>query len=188
MKRFNNLKAIKPMHCVAFDQTGTRHTLSGVCTGRVNVFGQDEDMDGHVLLASFPPGEFKFELGHVKRFAVFLDFGPDDDCSLYVPPGAHELVHSPDDTWTSVAHRPAMDPNLAAIHAQMRRMQMQMLAQEANRKAERERERRERFAASAAATAAAAAAAATAAQAPAAASPAEAGNAPAAAPESGVSA
>lgn len=119
MKSFNNLRPILAGEPLVFLKSGVRHNVSGVCSAPVSVYAQGEsDLDA-TLFGYYPAGDFKFDVGHFEPFGIHFVIHGEGEVCVVRNPDSLLLTPSPDDTWSTYEHRPAVDPNMAAIQRQV---------------------------------------------------------------------
>lgn len=139
MKRISNLREMESGEVLTFPGTGSRCLVQGVTTVPLAFYAQGATMDAPVLFAYSPPGEFRFEIGHIEDFAVFFDKLAEGPVTVYSPPGAHVLVHTPEESWATVDHRPAINPELAAVLREMKVLRAQIYQSRVNERARAKR-------------------------------------------------
>lgn len=74
-----------------------------------------------VLVAYHEPGRFRFEVGAAERMALFCQpVGDETGVWIEQPLAPTRSVGDPAESFTTVDHRPAMNPELNAVLRQMR--------------------------------------------------------------------
>lgn len=112
---------------------GKRRTLAGVCSQTLEIWCSDGGEP--VLFKVLPAGSFDFAFIHDKDAEVIFKSTSEAFLSLYNHQGSTLVKGDPEKTWTTVGHRPAINPALAAVQRELRAMTLQMQQMQAQTRA-----------------------------------------------------
>lgn len=127
MKTFANLSAFPMGEVMTFLDNSINRRIIGVTSHALLVLCQSLDDDQKpVLFDVVQAGQFDFTVSHSGRFHLWfeaLDFDAPVVLNIAAAPFTQTYIAERDSTWTTVGHRPSINPELAALQLQMRQMQ-----------------------------------------------------------------
>lgn len=120
--RSKDIRTLAPYQGEVFTQDeGSRRVYKGCSDGPINI-----TVDG-VLYGHSMGGDFVFEV--IAPYEVDVAFEAvkkDTRLSLTTPDGPTVQVHTIEDSWTREEPRPAVNPQLAALMASIRHLEMRL--------------------------------------------------------------
>lgn len=150
------LRAAKEVNTVRLNAGVTRR-FQGCSEGALRVMVNQPDKPA-ILYSMLPVGYFDLSITAPWDMDVTFMTEPKKSLSMIGEVQETVIVGEPDNSWTTVGHRPAINPQIAAIQRELALRDLQHVREMAEVRAQAESEVRRRLEAEAAAAAAAAAA------------------------------